>query len=255
MSDTSQSATIFNVKEYIDNFNIIDKDMANMIYGIFLKKFQVQLDAQEYELINEYQETIISFVEDVREHNSSIVRDVLIYFDKILPCLADIIIMQWCLPRANQFHSKIMYNKNYKMNIQSYNHKLVDNIDLYVIRNFAMESIIKNNNVPVHCIDLIWYWIKSDSQLEFSFCNSNAGNWIGITIEPDDEFIQVALNMESILELGLGNVICKQGTFKNLIKGFVYDTIFVNGFMKSATKKNYEYQSNNIKKKSLIFFD
>ncbi len=238
--------------ELVDEFDIIDKPLAHIMYGVYLKKFQVQLDKKESELVNEYHEKIIQFVEHIRELDFGAIKEIFIYLDKTLPCLADIVIMQWCLPRAEQFHSKLMYNKNYKKNIQLYNQKLIDNIDLYVIRNFALESVIKTCNVPVHCVDLIWYWMKEDSQLEFSFCNSGAGNYIGIEIDPeetDDPCIQVVLNMESILELGLGNVMTKQGSFKNLIRGFVYEPVFVDNFMKSPTRKNYEYQANNIKQK------
>jgi len=236
-------------KLLVDEFDIMDSKMATILYDLYINKFRKNVDDAAYEIIEEYKEKIILFVENLRELDSNAIMDTLCYLDKTLPSLVDIVIMQWCLPRSAHFRSKQMYDKAYKNNIEVYNKKLIDNIDSYLFKNFMLDTISKTCNIPIHCIDIVWYWLSTDSQFDFTFCNDASSNYIKFDIKPDDEYINVSFNMEAILDMNLGNLVTNKGPFKYYIKNFVYNPQYIEAYMESVTKKNYEKQSINVRKK------
>jgi hypothetical protein len=188
-------------------------------------------------------------VEHLRELDTKFIMDILVYLDQTLPSLVDVVIMHWCLPRSTHFKSKQMYDNAYKNNIEIYNKKLIDNINSYLFKNFMTDTISKTCNVPIHCIDIIWYWLPIETPLDFTFCNNSNGNYIKIDINTEDIYVNVMFNMETILDMNLGNLITNKGPFKHYIKNFVYNSQYVEAYMKSVTRKNYEHQSTNIRHK------
>jgi len=104
--------------------------------------------------------------------------------------------MSWSLPRKNKNWSQKFYDKEYKSYIQKYNHMLVDLKDFYVVKNFCIETLTKNNNVPVHCIDILWPYM-SGINIEFNFCNDYLKTYIGIL--PIDKMIDDKFSMAIVL--------------------------------------------------------
>lgn len=234
---------MFHAQLYLERFHVIHDDnvIVNILYDLYLKKFNIPIEDDEYIIVDEYHDKVFDLVEDLRELSFDNISDVLIYLDSVLPSLADIIIMAWCLPRSKNYHSKIMYDKQYKSNIGLYNHKMIYHIELYVVRNFCLESLIKDNYIPVHCIDLLWFWMNN-IDIEFAFCNSGSGNHIGID---KSDGTKIIINMENIINLGLGNQNAKnRGTFMDLLQRVLHDEYMVDYY--SKIDKNYVTQRDNI---------
>lgn len=256
---------MFSPKDFIDQFQIITEDdnpLVKLLYGFYLNRFKFTMDSDEYQFIGELQDKIFNCTEEMRQLEINQIKNVFIYLDGLLPCLADIIIMTWCLPRAEQYRSKIIYDNVYQSNIQSYNHTLFELADCYVIRNFCLESLIKKNSIPVHCIDILWYWMcLVDLEVEFNFVNSGNGNFIMID---KDEFVSqgnegnlgvapvatttvsLGINMETIFRLGLGKEECKKGNFQKLMNSLLTDETFVKYY--SDMDDNYVIQRKNIQR-------
>uniref|UniRef100_A0A6C0CCX9 Uncharacterized protein n=1 Tax=viral metagenome TaxID=1070528 RepID=A0A6C0CCX9_9ZZZZ len=237
-------------KAFVDEFDIIDTKMVVIFYDMCINKFRRNIDdTQCLQIIEEYKEKILSFVEHLRELETTFIMDTLVYLDKTLPALVDVVIMHWCLPRSTHFRSKQMYDNAYKNNIEIYNKKLIDNVNSYLFKNFTTDTISKTCNIPIHCIDILWYWLSPDLQFDFTFCNNASGNYLKFVIEPGDDYIYIAFNMESVLDMNLGNFVTNKGPFKHYIKNFIYNPQYAEAYMMSVTKKNYEQQSANIRQK------
>jgi len=232
-------------KNFIDQFQIITQDdnpLVKLLYAMYINKFKINMEIEEYQIISELHQKIFSCTEEMREMNSDQIKEIFIYLDRILPCLADIIIMTWCLPRADQYNSKIIYNNMYQKNIQNYNQKLFDLVDLYVIRNFCMESLIKKNSIPIHCIDILWYWMcLIDVEVEFSFLHSGNGNFI---ILDKEDCVLFGVNMVSVFKLDVGKNVCKKGSFQKLLKEFITNETFIKYY--SSVDPNYVSQRNKL---------
>jgi hypothetical protein len=201
------------------------------------------MSEDEYTYFKEYQDRVFDLIENLREMSSATIPLVFDYLSGINATLPDIIIMLWCLPRSDQFLSKINYNKRYKENIAKYNRKLIRNIEHRVVADFCLETLTKTNNVPVHCIDYLWFYMNKIS-MEFIFYNSESGGYIGITILEDEEdknsdeqWIELGLNVEYILGLGLGRTIYKtnpsnKGTFQKFLFKIFSDPLVVEKLVK-----------------------
>lgn len=238
---------------YIEQFHITgDGDLnydyiIQMLYSAILNKFKVTIPEEEYVDFKEYQDRIFDLVENLRELESRFILNTLEYLKKINISLPDIIIMCWCLPRSDSYISEQIYNKKYKDNINKYNNKLINNIEHEIIKDFCIETLSKTNNVPVHCIDYLWYYMCSIS-LEFTFYNSRGGNYIGIIIsESDDVNINFGFNMEHLLELGLGQIVYindpnKKGSFRNFLWHFITNSTAVKKLIAPDKKTNFHRQ-------------
>lgn len=236
-------------EKLVDEYDVIDRKMSIILYDMYMNKFRKMVSDEEYAAIQEYNEKVILFVEQLREYDSSDILKVLLYLDKKEPTLIDITIMQWCLPRAQLYRSAQMYDKEYKKNIATYNHKLINIIDSYVFRNFVVDCITKTCSVPVHCIDILWKWIPIETSFDFTFCSATNGNYIGIVVDLEDEYVKVNFNMESILHFNVGNLMTNKGPFKYQIKTFIYNKEYQEVYEKSVTQKTYRRQAENIRKK------
>lgn len=234
------------VQKYLEQFGIIGKDgdlncdnLSQILYATILNKFKITMDKDEYAYFREYQERIFDLIENMREFDIKDIDMILAYINKIDHYLCDIIIMIWCLPRVDTYHSKKIYQKNYKHNILKYNNKLCQLIHHDVIKNFCIETLTKTNNVPVHCIDYIWFYMKY-LEIDLVFYNANNGDYIGFQIfevenkKEHMEFdfsVELGFNMEYLLSLGLGHVKYiggHNGTFCNFMESFLQDISIVN---------------------------
>lgn len=270
------------VKTYINQFNIIDNEEADLLYcekfntkdtkllhcenlskllySAILNKFRITISEDDYQYFKEYQERMFDLVENLRELTSATIPMVFDYLTEINPYLPDIIIMLWCLPRTDQYLSKKIYNNKYKQNIQKYNIKIIKNIENGVIKNFCIETLTKTNSVPVHCIDYLWLYMNGLS-FDFSFYNQEGAQYIGFEIPESDEnnknkdedetFINFGFNMEYMLEMGLGQVVYRsdplaKGSFRNFLKNIIFDANVVKNLLSSQSTNNLKTQLRNI---------
>jgi hypothetical protein len=217
-------------KEYLEQFHIIGQTDLNcdmisqMLYSAYLNKFRTTMTQQEYGLFKEYQERVFNLVENMRELETTDIELILDHIYQVNPYLADIVIMSWSLPRTDNYLSKQIYRNRYRENIKNFNHKLPIQHD--VIKKFCIETLSKTGAVPVHCIDLLWFYMVNLS-IDFSFYNFESGAYIGITIVDTDE-ISIGLNMEYMLDMGLGQVqVNTRGSFRNFLKRLLTDTELV----------------------------
>lgn len=243
-----------NIEEYVDQFYILEKSDLNsdiliqMLYSAILNRFKITFQEEEYNIFREYQERIFNLIENLRELDVSVIASVLIYLDKKNHCLPDIIIMMWSMPRIDSFLSKKIYNNHYKDNIAKYNSKIIELIEIDVVKNFCIESLTKTNYVPIHCIDFLWYYMNGVSY-DFVFYNLESAAYIGITVA--DDMTELGLNMEYLLEMGLGKVVYKndpKGSFRNFLKSFFTDVELIKKIIKSTTGHNFYKQLVNINK-------
>lgn len=267
-----------NINDYVNKFHILGKDdilncdnICCILYSAYLTKFNISFSNEEYVLFKEYQERIYDFVEDMRELDTNTISNILDYLYSINIYLTDIIIMSWCLPRSDNYLSKKIYGIKYKENIKKYNIKIIDIIEHNVIKTFCCELLTKKKSImlcntqhftgysiPIHCIDYLWYYINNLS-FELTFYNMECANYIGIDIS-DDDYINLGLNMEYLLELGLGKINylndpIKKGPFNRFLLKFITDKTIVENLMTSSTKNNYIKQLSNIYKNPKKYFD
>lgn len=250
-----------NVKSYVDHFGVIGTVggincgyMSKLLYTVILNKFRIDIDRKEYAHFYPYQEKVYNFVEDLRKLPTEDILIVLEYLDKVDHYLLDDIILQWCLPRPLSHLNRNNYHKTYKKNIEEYNHKLVNNITHYTIKNFCTDTLIKTNYVPVHCIDYLWYYMSNmDTIIEFSFINYQCSDYIGITLGNDS--IELGFNMEFVLEMGLGKVcLSSKASFAKFLEVIVTNIGMVKKMLTCQTKDNYKKQLINISRDPSKYF-
>ena len=248
---------------YIEQFNLLDNaheincdNLSKLLYKAILNNFKIEMTTDEYYYFKEYQERVFDLIENARELTSATVPVLFEYLDKENHYLLDIVIMQWCLPRTDNYLSKKFYDIKYKQNIEKYNCKLTKNIEHYAIKNFCTETLIKSNNVPIHCIDLLWYYMN-DLTLELSFYNSDSKLNIGFC--PTDNTMGFGFNMEYLLEIGLGKINYetdpnKKGPLCVFLSNFVTNIDIVSYMLTIPSKNNYRNQLLNISKNPLKYF-
>ena len=266
-----------NVKTYISQFNIIDNEeldilhcvnLSNLLYKAILNKFRITIPEDNYQYFKEYQERMFDLVENLRELTSATIPIVFNYLTKINPCLPDIIIMLWCLPRTDSYLSKKIYTSKYKQNIEKYNCKIIKNIENNVIKNFCVETLTKTNNVPVHCIDYLWLYMNGLS-FDFTFYNLEGGQYIGFEIPEQNNnyeeknstelFIKFGFGIEYMLDMGLGKVVydsdpLNKGSFRNFLKRIIFDIDMMKNLLSSPSGNNLKNQLRNISKNPTKYF-
>ena len=245
--------------EFIKQFNTLESTYINcietskLLYEALLTKFKISLESDSYEILLTYQHSVYDMVERMRELDLDQIKSILIVLDKENPYLLDIVIMCWSLPRVNECMSQTAYNKKYKSNISTYNHTLNNLVEFYPIKNFCIETLTKTNNVPVHCIDILWYYMSKLS-IDFLFSGDTNCRYIGIKIDEDDtEFTCFNFHLKYVLDMGLGRTIFEsdhtnKGPMIYLLKKFVIDPEFTKSFElgPESSSKNYMKQRNQI---------
>ena len=232
------------VKDYVEQFAVVGITdlnctyIAKLLYTALLYRFKTDFTPEEYELFAQYQTRVFDLVENLRERPVKTIDLVLDYVGKIDPYLADIIIMMWSLPRATDYFSKTFYHTQYKKLIRTYNSKLAQLIDHNVIKNFCLETLSKTGSVPVHCIDIVWYYMNMMS-IDFIFFDAPCADYLSVRIVPYTEFIEFSFNMEQILELGLGEIEfatdpTAKGPFKIFIKTLITNPIMVSTILQGS---------------------
>lgn len=200
------------IKTYIDQFLVLsDEALSQKLYSLILNRFRVTISKDDYTAVKTYQDNISVLIEDLRENDTNFIEKVLEYLDQVNPYVADIIILLWVVP-SSELISKRIYQRTYAKLIQKYNSKLTDLVTHNVIKNFCVETLSKTNYVPVHCIDLLWFYM-SNMSLELSLYNFESGAYIGFTMQ-DSNSIIFGLSLEYIQKMGLGNIKYKDDPFK-----------------------------------------
>lgn len=257
---------------FVNQFNVLDlgnadddincKEISKLLYEALLTRFKIQIIEETNEILFIYQNRVYDMIDEMRDLDSEEIRSILKILDEENPCLADIVIMCWCLPRVSEFMSKNAYNNNYRMLIKNYGNKLTDIVDFFVIDNFCIETLTKTNCVPVHCIDLLWYYMNGLS-IDFLFNDDKKAEYIEIDIDNDPEFTLFGFHLEFLLGLGLGRVNypsdpLQKGTFKDFAKNqFVTNTKLIESSTNSEKIgcKNYIKQIKKITSDPIKYFD
>src|ERR1700733_12168168 len=237
--------------EFLKQFNIIENDefdltvMAQYLYMAFLNKFKIMMSEEEYKILQIFQERVYDLVDHMREMSTNDIADLFTLINEINPVLADLVIMSWCLPRSDDHFSKKFYFKKY-ITI------LISMIEHPIIKAFCLETLNKTNNVPVHCIDLIWYYMNQ-IELELLFVNEEGSTYIGINVD-SHEIIKISLNLEFILKSDLCRVSFpndpfKKGPLLKLLKEFIINPMLIS----KIKNPNYKSQLINISKNPKLY--
>jgi hypothetical protein len=251
---------------------------SHMLYQAYLNAFKLRMPQEKYDIVKGYQESLFDLIDALRDTNSITLKNFLEFADKENPYLADLILMSWCLPRTDDFLSMKTYQNKYREYISKYNKIVTDIVDHYVIKNFCVESLTKTNNIPIHCIDYLWYYVNDAISIEFYFTNSSHQAYLSIksidtshdteektktqnkklktsAAKPKIE-IAFGLDMEYLLGLGLGFIDYDKTTsqFSSLIKEIITNKDMINTYSKSFTKENYSRQREILTKNSLKYF-
>lgn len=250
------------LQKYIEQFitiNEIEKELSCELYSAILNRFAISIPYKRYLVLKEYQEKVFTFVEDLRELEINFISDAFNYLLQKDNYLVDVIIMVWCLPRPYLCSSKKIYREIYSQNIANYSFKLAAIIRHPAVENFCIETLTKNNYVPIHCIDYIWFYMSNIS-MEFIFYNSENSLYIGFIMpENGEEYLKFGFNMEHLLEMGLGKIVYQndpssKGSFRNLLKIFVTDVYLVKKMLMASTGHNFRKQVINICKDPSRYF-
>ena len=222
--------------EYLNQFGVIGPDetlntdnLSQILFSAYLNHFNKAFDIEEQTYIDGYHERIFNLVENLREHTVGNIQLVLEYLYEANAYVLDLVIMAWCLPRQSNYLSEQIYLDRYTSLVSTHNHKLIQIITLKPMEQFCSEAMAKTNHVPLHCIDLLWYYM-TPYELEFRFTAGNTSKWVGIHIDETESTESmhtiITINLEYVLSCGLGRV-------KNL-KGKIFEDIII--FMMGTTE-------------------
>lgn len=233
-----------NSEIYVNQFDILDNNII-LLYNFLINKFNISCQEDVYQNFKQYQNKFYVFIENLRDLDIEDIVNVLTYLNDKNMYINDNIIMMWCLPN-NNFLSKIMYRKQYFKLIKTYNHKLINIVNNEIITNFCCNMLTKTTYIPIHCIDILWYYMVSYT-LEFAFHNMESAEYIKINFI-DDKNIEIGLNMEFLLQSSLGKIIYTNNKicFTDILVTLITNKKMINNFMNCATKKNYIKQLVNI---------
>lgn len=233
--------------------DVINSDnMVHFYYSAILNKFRTPISNEERYYFAEYQERVFNLIYNMRELSVDDISTLFDYLNEKNHYLNDIIIMMWCSPKPGQFLSKRRFNDEYQRLITDYHHKLISLIEHQVIKKFCIDSLTRENNVPVHCIDYIWFYMN-DITLDLSFYNIQNARYIGF--KPGMEYTDMGFNMEYILELGLGRINNGVTTLRQTIKHLITNPESVKELSKSLTKDNFILQRQRLLQQSEKYFD
>lgn len=250
----------FDIDNYVKQFHVIGVDeyincnsICIMLYNALISKFKITFTKDEYPYFKEYQERIFDLVENMRQLDNSIIHNILSFLEIENHYLVDIIIMSWCLPRSDTYLSQNRYKLKYKDNIIKFQSKLIHNITQSYMQKFCLDFLSKSNNLPIHCIDYIWYYMNALT-IEFEFYNNQSANYIGINLH-NDRTITLGLNLEYILFMGLGNFeYSNKGSFKKFFIEFIQNDIIVSKTLESNSGCNFFTQLKKISQNLDFYF-
>ncbi|AKI78995.1 hypothetical protein [Acanthamoeba polyphaga mimivirus] len=272
--DSINPQSEFNSEEFVGRFNVIGRDRINceylsqLLYSAIIQNLKIKLDDKEYLIFNEYQENVFQLIDSLREFDENIIFIVLEYLaSKEYHYLIDCIIMWWCLPNKNMFMSKNMYNKSYKQNIEKFNSKLTNRITHSLIESFCRDALSKTNKIPIHCLDLLWYYMNGMA-IDLDFYNSNNCLNVAIIVPEDEEptddsdsttYVTFGINMEFILEMGIGKISYstdpgKKKSFENYLWQFITSEDTIDAIKSSKSFSNYRSQVLSINKNTIKYF-
>lgn len=234
-----------NSETYINQFDILDDNNITLFYKFLINRFNISCQEDVYHKFINFQERFYIFLENLRDLDTINIVDILNYLNNKHAYLNDIIIMSWCLP-SRKFLSKMIYRKQYIKLIKNYNNKLVEIVENEIITNFCCNMLTKTTYIPIHCIDILWYYMESYT-LEFSFHNMESAEYIKINII-DDNSIEIGLNIQFIFQSSLGEIKyeTKKICFIDILIELITNTKLINNFTNCQTRKNYINQLKHI---------
>lgn len=253
---------------YLKKYNVTGTEKANcqylsqLLYSLIIQNFNVKLTDNENIIFGQYQQNVSNMISDLRELDEKEIFIVIDHLESIgYNYLIDCIFMWWCLPDRYSSYGKRLFNTKYKENIAKFNKKLTNNIEHKSIENFCIDCLSKTGKIPVHTIDLMWYYMNGIAiDLEFynsGSCmtielivseNSSTGNSTGNTLS---EYITFGFNMEFLLWVGLGRItyptdIGKKKSFSQYLFQFITSPETLSTIQSSRTKNNYISQVQKI---------
>lgn len=231
----TRSMSSTDIISFVKNFDILDDDLSQKLYLSYLSAFKNSMEETVYIKMNAYEGRMFNMIENIRDMSVDFIVNILDFFNKENPYVADLILIMWCLPRSGVYFSSFMYDKMYKQNIEKYNSKIVNILTNDIVRNFCIETITKINNVPIHCIDYIWHYIHVYT-IEFEFNNDMMRKFIFIK-KIENEVITVGIDMSYMILLGLGNQ-----SVRDIVKKVMSDDDYLN----SCSKNNYISQKQKL---------
>lgn len=253
------------VMEYLYQFGVVGPDdtlntdnLSQILFSAYLNHFNKAFRIEEQAFIDEYHERIFNLVENLRNHTEDNILVVLDYLHEANPYTLDLVIMTWCLPRQSNYLSEQVYLDRYKALIHEHNHKLVKLVSSKAIKQFCVEALVKTNYVPMHCLDLLWYYMDAH-EIEIKFTDGITSKWIGIEVDAEQPIdtlsIQIIINMEYILKCGLGKVAnMKNKTFENLLIIMMSTSESIESLKKISTGKIFYNQYLKIKTNPQQYF-
>lgn len=182
-------------------------NMSKLLYQSILNEFSIKLTIDERKIYSKYVSYVFDLIELLRETK---IPDCKKYFEQIYkkdPYVIDNIIMMWCLPRSEQYMSKIMYYKAYKNNIANFNGILYEMRNENYIMYFCIDILSKPCKCPIHCIDIIWNsLIVNKLNIDSIILTRKKFDYIEFNLDEEqkDNNISICLNIQEINEFGLG---------------------------------------------------
>jgi hypothetical protein len=247
---------------YLNQFGVIGPDetlntdtLSQILFAAYLNHLDKVYSIEEQLYVDEYHERIFNLVENLREHTTVDIQIVLEHLYEANPYVLDLVIMTWCLPRHSIYLSEQIHRDRYHMLISSYNHKLISIVTSKAIMQFCAEAMAKTNFVPVHCLDLMWYYMDP-YEIEFKFTSGITSKWVGVLVDEhqsvESMYTVMTINLEYILGCGLGRVPNpKNRTLEDLlitlltnpqyvdsVKSSTYGKIFLNQYQKIKQTPN-----------------
>ena len=234
------------MEKFIDQFNIIsDIESSQKLYELFLNRFEMEILPEEFQKYINFRTRIIELVTALHYLDIDVISSVLLYLTKKNEYLPDIIIMEWSLPINYTTFSQQKYKDDYEKQIEKFNHQLVKLVENETVMNFCLESLTKTNNVPIHCIDILWnYMFKME--IEFEFITHNP---YYLRIEVIEDSVLLGINLSVIFNLKLGmHTFSHKISFFDFIMKLIQNEQYVICFLKSKTGKNFYTQLTEINK-------
>lgn len=195
----------FDVVRYVSQYGLIGPDdfikpeyMANLYYTALQKKFQIELDTDEYIYFQEYQKRISDFVNDIRQLEPIYINIIMEYLDANSVYTNLIILLTWSVPHFMEYFSHRTFDSKYLEYINNYGEKILRIDNITPIINICVEVVSDDCHFYAHCLDYFWE-ILSTFIITPKLINNTSAH-VGLKhlrqIEPDDENVKMIYHVE-----------------------------------------------------------
>lgn len=227
------------------------------LYALYSSGFTLDVEEEEFLLISEFQYSLFNLIDNCDEITD--LTKILTLLYEYIPCIADLFIIMWCIPRPDEYLSHRLFIKKYKTKILQKFYRLLEIIDHKIIKEFCLDVISFQKNMAIqfreqklkkfiypHCWELCWAYLNEHFDINIHY---NPLKKEFVEVEPlMDGYLVITLDTALYLSLDLGIIDYGHGKFSDIIIYSMTNTEFVQSIndLDEEEKKQYIKQKEKI---------